>query len=97
MQISKLTLEFLILIGSTIAACVTIAFAYATFQYSLALQKLQIEFDRKVQKNIDHNTSRIDKLIKAFKDLIKELKEQNRITEDIVIEDANIEHTDWNF
>jgi hypothetical protein len=92
MVVSKIILEFLILFGSTIAAAVTIAFAYATYQYSLNIQSMQLKFDKKVQKNIDANSDKIDDLIKSFNSLTRELKDNKQI----VIEDAGDDRTEWN-
>ena len=94
-MLSKLVIEFLVLIGSMLAAAVTIAFAFATYQYSLRIQSLQLKFDKKVQKNIDANSRQINEIIMGFNNLARELKRNKQIEHDIFIEDAGDDRTEW--
>lgn len=111
MVLSKLIIEFLIMLTTVLSTVAMAAFGLATFKHTLALDKIQNkiqddndEFERKVKKNIEHNLGRINlcfKEIKRLKIEIKKLKGEPIVNEqieiDLLFKDSNIpDHTNWN-
>jgi hypothetical protein len=110
MVVSRLIIEFLIMLAGAFFAVATAAFGLATFKHTLVLDKIQnkiqddnVEFERKVKKNIEHNLGKINlcfKEIKYLKAEIKKIKGEPIINNDEIdsyFESGNIpDHTNWN-